>query len=169
VRCSARAARTCFILGNFGLVRDIKPEGWLDIASSDGAICDHWAEHAASWWALRDRPNHQVWNFADLRRDAGPAVDEVAGLLGAELTDSQRATVLRRCSFEWMKEHTARFDPPPMPGVRVQDRSPMVRRGAAGGSDELLDGAQQAAIDRRCQARLKALGSDLPYAEWFGA
>ena len=44
----------------------------------------------------------------------------------------------------------------------------MVRRGQAGGSDELLDAEQQARIDDHARAQLRRRGSELPYDELFG-
>lgn len=43
----------------------------------------------------------------------------------------------------------------------------MIRSGKTGASQGLLSPTQQAAIDRRCQAELRRLASDFPYAELF--
>jgi len=42
----------------------------------------------------------------------------------------------------------------------------MVRRGAQGGSSELLSLEQQRRIDDYCRAELRRLGSDFPYEEF---
>jgi hypothetical protein len=66
-----------------------------------------------------------------------------------------------------MRAHESRFAPPQSPFGVVKNPTLMVRSGQTGASAELLSQAQQAEIDRRCEAELAAIGSDFPYAEIF--
>jgi len=156
-----------FVLGLLGILEHFTPSQWLELFLSGSFPLDSWARNAASWWALKDRPNVLLLNFADLKRDLGGQVDRVAGAMGVELTQEERDKVLERSSFQWMKAHEAQFSPMPLPGARAVTRPPMLRRGEVGSTGEMLNGNQQAAIDRHCRQELLDLGCELPYDEWF--
>jgi hypothetical protein len=152
-----------FVLGVMGLRDKISVQQWLDISLNitEGS----WADHTASVWAWRDRPNVLILFFADMKRDPEAAVRRIVDLMDVSLTDAQLARVVERSSFAYMKQHDAQFGPPQLPFTKGQ--TPMLRTGKSGQSGELLDRAQQAAIDRHFQAELERLGSDFPYAEHF--
>ena len=58
---------------------------------------------------------------------------------------------------------------PLLPLRRDRPLPAMVRRGVAGRSDELLSPERQRELDAWCEARLRELGSDFPYAERFAS
>jgi hypothetical protein len=154
-----------FVFTVFDLFDDITLEQWLALYLGPEFPGGSWARHAASWWALRERPNVRVLAFADMRRDLPGAVRSVAEAMRVELTDAEVARVAELCSFEHMQRNDAKFAPPRM--LFTRRRVTMVRAGKVGGSGELLTRQQQASIDARFQAELRALGSDLPYAQLF--
>ncbi len=156
-----------FVLGLLGILEHITPSQWLDLFLSGSFPLDSWASNAAGWWALRDRPNVLLLNFADLKQDLPGQVDRVAAVMGVELTADERGKVLERSSFQWMKAHEAQFSPPPLPGARSVTRPQMLRRGKAGATSEMLNGKQQASIDQHCRQELLDLGCELPYDDWF--
>ncbi len=139
------------------------PREWVRLCVSDRLMFGSWAEHVASWWPLRARANVLVLTFDSLRRDLPGAVDRVAALMGVALTPDERAEVITRSGFAWMKRHDLAFAPPiqPLPG-----RAPpvMVRRGRAGGSSDLFTPEDHARLDDFFAAELRRLGSDFPYA-----
>jgi hypothetical protein len=102
--------------------------------------------------------------FGEIKKEPRLAIERVAERMGVALTEAQLATVIERSDFEYMKAHESQFTPPKLPFAREADRPLMVRRGTSGKFDELLSRAQQAVIDRTCQAELLQLGSDFPYA-----
>jgi hypothetical protein len=55
-------------------------------------------------------------HFEDMIRDLGPVCDQVGALLGCTLTADEKARVLDKCSFEYMKQHEDWFEmaPPTM-------------------------------------------------------
>ena len=57
--------------------------------------------------------------------------------------------------------------PPELTPLASPDRK-MVRRGASGGSSELLSPAQQRLVDERVRSDLERVGSDFPYDEVYG-
>jgi hypothetical protein len=156
-----------FMLGLLGILDHITVTQWLELFLSGCFPLDSWAGNAAGWWALRDRPNVLLLNFADLKRDLPGQVDRVAAAMGVELTSEERDKVLARSSFQWMKAHEAQFAPMPLPGAGSVTRPSMLRRGEAGATGEMLNGNQQIAIDQHCRQELLDLGSGLPYDDWF--
>jgi hypothetical protein len=154
-----------FIFGIFDLVDDITMEEWLALFLSPQFPGGSWAQHAASYWAWRERPNVRVLLFSEMKQDLPGTVGRVAEAMGVSLTDAELRRVVERCSFDTMQRNEQRFAPPRM--LFTRQHGTMVRAGKVGASGELLTRQQQAAIDRHCQGELGRLGSDLPYAELF--
>jgi hypothetical protein len=155
-----------FMMGVLGFREHISLEDWLAFSHREGAP-GLWPAHTAGFWAWRDRPNVLSLQFSELKRDLPGAVATVATFLGVELTEAELDRVVERCSFASMQREEDRFGPPRLP-FRPKGETPlMIRRGAVGGSGELLSRAQQAEVDRFSQAELKRLGSDFPYREFF--
>lgn len=71
-----------------------------------------WPAHVAGWWELSQRhPNVLFLRFEDMKRDLGAVADRVADFLGvAPLAAAERAQVLHKCSFAYMKEHAGSFE-----------------------------------------------------------
>lgn len=156
-----------FLLGSMGVLDIVSFQQWYDRLADNGLLTKAWAEHTASYWAWRDRPNVLVLTFAEMKADLAGTVKRFAELMEVSLSDAELAEVTRRASFSYMKEHESQFAPPKIPLRGNAPMAKMIRRGKAGGSDELLSRAQQAEIDRQCQRLLQRLGSDLPYGELF--
>lgn len=156
-----------FVVGLLGLLDRVSPEDWLELFLSENLPFGTWAEHAAGWWPLRERENVLFLEFGALKRDLPGHVDRVAAAMGVALEPSERADVLERAGFGWMKAHEDQFAPVPLPAAGVARRPPMMRRGEAGGAAEMLSPQQQARVDAWCRDELERRGCDLPYDEWF--
>jgi hypothetical protein len=74
------------------------------------------------------------------------------------------ARVCERSSFDYMKRNDDKFRTWKM--IPWGQETHMVRKGAQGGSSELLSVAQQRRIDDYFRSELKRLGSDFPYDEF---
>ncbi|MCA9692719.1 MAG: sulfotransferase domain-containing protein, partial [Myxococcales bacterium] len=137
-------------------------EEFAAICLADRIHFGSWAEHTASWWPLRARDNVLVITFKELLQDLEAVVRRVEAFVGVELTDEQRARVVERSGFAWMKDHDAAFRPPmePLPG---REPAVMVRTGKRGGSRGLFSPETVAALDRFFQSELRRRGSDFPY------
>ena len=98
------------------------------------------------------------------KRDLRTTVLEVARFLDIQVSDDVIAEVCRRSSFEYMKQIDRKF----AMGQIIPWQSPgaMIRKGAAGGSSELLSSGQQRAADQYFTSELKRLGSDFPYEQF---
>ncbi len=139
---------------------------WVDYGLSP-AFPDPWAEHLAEWWAVRHAPNVLFLTYEELKADHAASVRRIAEFMGVELTPDELAAVVEQSKFASMKAAGHKFEPgrvTPWGKDRV-----MMRRGASGGSSELLTPEQQRRIDDHCRAELARLGSDFPYDAVFGA
>lgn len=154
-----------FLFRVFNLFDDISLEQWLDLFLSPDYPSGSWPDHTASYWAWRDRPNVLVLCFPDIKKDLPGTVDQVADMMKVSLSESERARVIERCSFDHMKTKESCFAPPQM--LFTPKRATMVRAGKVGGSGEVIDREQQARIDSFCMSELKRLGCDFPYADKF--
>lgn len=156
-----------FFPGVYGLLRHISVEEWLAMFLSKNFLVGSWAEHAASYWAWRDRPNVLVLLFPELKRDRSGCIRRIAETMGVTLTETQFVRIVEQSGFEHMKNHESQFGPPIFPFVDKDERPVMLRGGKTGASGELLSREQQLEIDRFCRMELQQLGSDFPYEEMF--
>jgi hypothetical protein len=128
-----------------------------------------WAEHTASYWALRDKPNVLVLLFRDMKRNLEGAVQQVADVLGVPLTSTEMNAVIERSTFSYMSSIEDKFTPMPKGTLPWSDGLKMMRQGEAGNSKEMLTFEQQRRIDAHFQEELEQLGSDFPYTQLFAA
>lgn len=154
-----------FIPSQFGFAGYVTIEEWLDFFLSPKFSIGSWAEHADSYWALRDRPNVMVTFFHEMKKDHRGVLKKIVDLMEVSLTDSQFEKVIEKCSFQYMKQHDAQFAPPKFP--LIKDFTVMIRSGKSGGSGELLTKAQQTRIDQYFMDELKRMSSDFPYRDIF--
>ena len=142
-------------------------ESWLGTWLRDEFHFGSWAEHVAGFWPLRDRSDVLWLTFRGWVADPAATVDRLADFTGAALSPGERAAVLEKSSRAWMKAHDDRF----RPGVSLpwaDAAAPLVRRGVAGGSGDLLTPDQRRRLRSHSRAELRRLGCDLPFEELFG-
>ena len=142
-------------------------ESWLNTWLAGEHHFGSWAEHVAGFWPLRDRPDVLFLTYRQWVNDPPAAVDRLCAFTGATLTGEQRAAVLTKSSRAWMKAHDDRF----RPGVSLpwaDAAAPLVRRGVAGGSGELLTVDQRRRLRAHSRDELARLGCDLPFEDLFG-
>jgi len=143
-------------------------EEWLDLYLSQDAFYGSWAQHLASGWRVREADNVLFLTFEEMKRDRCGAIQRIAALLDVELRDAEVDAVSELASFEHMQANSRCFDTRGLSPPWVDARGKMIRRGRAGGSDELLSPQQQARIDTYWRAQLAELDCDFPYAEHYG-
>ena len=123
-----------------------------------------WAAVTAAYWAQRDKPNVLICSFKEMRGDLAASVERVAHFLDVDASPEILKTVTERASFGYMKTIDDKFSTGKFLSLRAA--APMVRKGADGGSSELISPAQAKRIDEYFIAELKKLGSDFPYEEF---
>jgi hypothetical protein len=158
-----------FMLGMVGIREHVSVSRWVELFFEPGLLGTAWAEHTAGFWAVRERPNVLVRTFNQAKANLPGMVTELATHLGVELSEDEHARVVERSSFAWMRANEAKFQPPTFPLVNHAAKPKMVRRGAVGGSHELLDADQRARIDDFAREQLRRIGSEFPYDELFGS
>jgi len=138
---------------------------WLDTFLSNDAALGSWAGHLASGWRRRDSGNVLFLTYDDMRADLGKAVDRIAAFMGVQLAPDERAAVIERSSFAYMKKIEHKFEAPGAPWGNA--KGSMMRRGESGASGELIDAEQQRRIDDYWRAELERIGCDFPYDAAF--
>jgi aryl sulfotransferase len=68
-------------------------------------------ENVRSWWAVRDLPNVMLLHFNELKADMPGTIRRIAAFLDIPIAEDKWETILRHCSFEYMKEHGTRAVP----------------------------------------------------------
>ena len=147
-----------------------KPNAWFDLFLTDRFPMNFgntWAEHTASYWALRDKPNVLVLLFKDMKKDLPGSVRKVAEFLGVDLTTAEMNAVIEKSTFSYMSNIEDKFTPMPKGTFPWGDGLKMMRQGKSGNSKEMLTPEQQRRIDEHCQAELDRLGCNFPYGESF--
>ena len=140
---------------------------WLDTYLSPDTALGSWARHVASGWRLRDRSNVLFLTYEAMRSDLPAAVDKIAAFMGVELELDERAAVIERSTFAYMKKIGHKFDAPGAPWANAGGS--MMRRGESGKSAELISAEQQRRIDDYWRAELVRLDCDFPYDAEFAA
>jgi len=143
---------------------------WFELFFSDRFpfnFGNSWAEHTASYWALRDKPNVLVLLFREMKQDLPGAVRKVADLLDVRLTEAEMSAVIEKSTFSFMKTIEHKFTLLPKGALPWGEGLTMMREGRSGNSKELLTPAQQRRIDAWCAQELERLGSDFPYERIF--
>jgi hypothetical protein len=123
-----------------------------------------WPEATASYWRQRHRPNVLLLSFKTMKRDLEGTVRRIAAFLDIDVPDAVIRDVVRQSTFEYMRDIDHKFSMGRV--IPWQKPGRMLRKGAQGGSSELLSAAQQREVDAYCQAELTRLGCDLPYEEF---
>ena len=137
--------------------------GFVDGFLAKRFVYTGWADHTASWWMLKDRPNVLIVFFEEMKAHLNGIIQQVANLLGVTLTADQFGKVAHKASYATMKANNHKFSPPTPPDYAEQGRISMVRSGQAGEAQEALTADQQQAIDQFCKAELARLKSGFPY------
>jgi hypothetical protein len=141
-------------------------DAWLDAYLSPDTPLGSWARHLASGWQARDRGNVLFLTYESMRADLPRTVDAIAAFMGVALEADERAAVIERAAFSYMKKEQHKFDSTGSPWTNSQGS--MLRRGESGRSGELLSPEQQRRIDDYWRAELGRMRCDFPYDTAFG-
>lgn len=77
---------------------------------------DHFLAHqwywrfANGWLPYRHAPNVLLLHYADLKRDMIGNIHRIADFLNLTPSSAQWPSILEKCSFEWMRANTNKFD-----------------------------------------------------------
>lgn len=123
---------------------------------------EDWWSHAASWWAMRERPEVLLLAYEEMRRDLPGTVDRVAGFIGVS-DPAAREVAMRQAGFAFMKAHAGQFDDHLVRrtrdaacGLPEGGESSKVSQGQTGAGQAQLSDRIRAALDARWRATLGA-------------
>jgi hypothetical protein len=139
-------------------------DSWYKLFLAGRMLGGSWAVNAAGYWAERRRKNVLVVSFRSMKRDLSGTIRRVADFLGIAASKDVLDAVGEKSSFASMQQNDHKFQVGKL--IPWRKAGPMLRKGAQGGSSELLSKDQQRAIDARFVSELAWLGSDLPYDEF---
>jgi hypothetical protein len=142
-------------------------DAFVSVFLSDEFLFGSWAQHVASFWAVRHKPNVLFLTYPEMKQKGEAAiVPQLAQFMGVSLTTEEQDRIIKQSSFSYMRTINHKFFPNRFtPWSNPNGR--MMRNGKTGNASELLTLAQQQRIDDYCQAELKKLGSDFPYDTLF--
>lgn len=158
-----------FAIGCYGPLMPSLDE-WFDLFFTDDFpfnFGNTWAEHTASYWELKDKPNVLVLLFKEMKKDLEGSLEEVTNFLGVKLDSEEKSQVVEKSSFDYMSKIDHKFHHLPQENVPWGHNLKMMRSGKKGNSNELLSKDQQDQIDHHFQAAFIAMGSDFPYEKLF--
>jgi Sulfotransferase domain len=140
---------------------------WVDLNLSGGLPQGSWAEHLASYWRVRDKPNVLFLTYEQLSADPTAVIRQIAAFMKVDLSPQQLDAIVRASSFSEMCRLRKRFEPGRI--VPWGKTDSMLRKGKAGSSGELLSAQLRNRIDDHNRAELRRLGCDFPYDSAFCA
>lgn len=87
-----------------------------------------WFSHVKSGLQHRNDPRVLFLTFEEIVADMPEAIRRIAGFLCIELTNEKLESVCQRCSFQFMREHSEKFDPR-LGGAWRRPRKKLTREG----------------------------------------
>ena len=122
-----------------------------------------WFDHIATWWLHRNDPNVLLLRYEDMTADPATAVKQIADFMGLATTPARIAEVVKKSSFNTMKEEeNADVERKVMTALGAF-RGPHIREGKIGGSKAVLSAAQRKVLKDMYEAKLQPLGVPI---EW---
>lgn len=123
---------------------------WLD--SNGQPFWPFW-ENVRSWWAVRHLPNVLVVHFADLVSDMPGEFARIANFIATPIEPSRWPRILEHCSFDYMKDHAARYVPQGT-GIWKDGGRAFFSKGQSGRWQGVLPAEVSARYELRAEAEL---------------
>jgi aryl sulfotransferase len=114
-----------------------------------------WAfwENIRSWWDIRGLPNVKLVHFAELKRDMGGKMREIADFLEVPVAEKNWPELERLCSFDWMKTNAAHVAP--LGGAVFEGGAEtFINKGTNGRWQEVLPADDSAIYEAKARAEL---------------
>jgi aryl sulfotransferase len=112
-------------------------------------------ENIRSWWEIRNLPNVLLVHFADLKADMPGEIARIAGFLNIDVADEVWPSILKHCSFDYMKRHAA--NSAPLGGLLWDGGAEtFIHKGTNGRWRDVLTQEESAKYERMARAKLGA-------------
>lgn len=137
----------------------------LDWYCSDAMWWRSWPEHVDGWWRwAQERENVLFVHYEDMLDDLDGAVGQVAAFLDVKLEPAERAEVVRKSDYRYMKEHEELFEMAAPSMLQDYSGASFFQSGKKDRA-QTLDAADRARIAAFCRERLT--GSPYPLARFY--
>ncbi len=122
-----------------------------------------WFYHVRGYWKRRNDPRMLFLFYEDMVRDLEGVIRRIIQFCGLRIPEERIPEILRRCSFQFMKQHEEKFDyafellvdQGIVPGM-------FLRKGQPGEGQAAFSPQLHEAFDRKYRRRLAPLGFPLP-------
>jgi hypothetical protein len=140
-------------------------EQMLDWYCSDDMWWRSWPEHVDGWWRwAQQRENVLFIHYEHMLDDLDATVGQVAAFLDVDLTPAERAEVVRKSDYKYMKQHEEHFEMAPPSLVQADDGTSFFQSGKKD-RDRALSDADRARIAAFCRERL--MSSPYPLEQFY--
>lgn len=86
----------------------------LNFFCSDNFFWNNWAKNVEGWWQWSQQYNNVLFiHFEDLKANPKELIEKISAFLDVALTEQEIATVVSKCSFQYMKEMEECFEMAP--------------------------------------------------------
>jgi hypothetical protein len=121
-------------------------------------IANPWSVHLKSWWPHRADENVLHVRYEDMVKDLEGTLRRVAAFCGIPVDESRMGDILEKCSRQYMKQHTYRFDPR-LPFFDPQGmKDGFIRESGVGSERPTLSEKQRMALSKTVAPLRKKLG-----------
>ena len=126
---------------------------WHDWLDRDGHPFWPFWENIRSWWQIRHLPNVMLVHFTNLKRDMPGEIRRIAAFLNIPVNESRWQTILKHCSFDWMKMNATKSVPL---GGAFWDAGAevFINKGVNGRWTDTLSAEESANYERRAESEL---------------
>jgi len=136
----------------------------VDWFCSDRMWWGPWPAHVAGFWELAQRhPNVVFLHYEEMRTELPGAVDRVAALLDVALTPDERAAVVAKSGFDYMKANEELFEMAPPTPLQAEDGRFL--HSARSARDAAVGPAERERIVAWCRDQLR--GTSYPAARFY--
>jgi aryl sulfotransferase len=123
---------------------------WLE---KDGYPFWSFWENVRTWWVIRDNPNVLLIHFTRLKADMPGEIRRIAAFLDIPIEKDRWETILKHCSFDYMKANAA--DSVPLKGALWKGGAEtFMHKGTNGRWRDTLSADERAAYERKALAEL---------------
>jgi hypothetical protein len=138
----------------------------LDWYCGDDMWWRSWPEHVEGWWRLaNERDNVLFLHYEHMLDDLDAAVGEVSAFLGVDLSPHERAEVVRKSDYRYMKQYEEHFEMSPPSLLQPVGNGSSFFQSGKKDRDRSLSDADRARIAAFCRNRLK--DGTYPLAEYY--
>jgi hypothetical protein len=136
---------------------------WIDFFQSPDFVQGSWAEHLASYWAVRNHPNVLFLTYGEMKKDLPGTVRRIADFMGVTLTREEFDAVVGKSSFSAIKADKDKFEAGSVTPWTAEE-AVMMRRGESG---VLINAGWYNARASGADRRLLAVGATAARLRFF--